>query len=212
MNTNRPRRRTHGPRPSARTPAYHRLSHPFAPQPVFSEDRVAALHEAALGVLETLGLRVLLPEAIGTYRVGGALVAGDTVRIGREIVAEALSRAPRRIPCTAGARAPDLVLEPGALVFLAGCGAPNVSDARRGKMPNRKKRYSPLAKMATCIPDTTKRWTVPVRKNASLCTSSNSVRAPSNRADASPACSGRSRRQRRLPPCCLETPIIRIGL
>jgi trimethylamine:corrinoid methyltransferase-like protein len=64
------------------------LTHPFAPQGVFSEEDIAALHEAALGVLEDLGLRVLLPEARTILAAAGAIVAEDMVHIGRNIVAE----------------------------------------------------------------------------------------------------------------------------
>jgi len=141
------RRRSTGPRASARQPEYHSLRHPFAPQPVFSDDRVAALHEAALGVLETHGIKVLLPEAVAVFRAAGAWVEGDMVRIGREIVTAALATAPRSIACRAGARARDLVLEPGALTFVPGCGAPNVTDARRGRRPGTQADYEELLKL-----------------------------------------------------------------
>lgn len=129
------RPRPTGPRPSARAPDYRALRHPFAPQPVFSTDHVQALHAAALGVLEAHGIKVLLPQAVALFRAAGARVDGEMVRIGREIAAHALALAPARIPCIAGAPGRDLVLEPGALAFLAGSGAPNAGDARRGRRP-----------------------------------------------------------------------------
>ena len=55
------------------------------------------------------------------------------VRIGRDIVAAALASAPKSIVARAGDRARDLTLEPAALSFLAGSGAPNVTDLDRGR-------------------------------------------------------------------------------
>ncbi|MEL7173703.1 MAG: trimethylamine methyltransferase family protein, partial [Pseudomonadota bacterium] len=71
----------------ARSEAYRQLRPPFPAVPVFTEDRVVALHEAALGVLEELGMVVLLPEARALFRAAGAAVDEDSgfVRIGREI-------------------------------------------------------------------------------------------------------------------------------
>ena len=62
----RPRRRPPGAAASAsvvdRTRSYRHLANPFEPLKVFSDDQVAAIHEAALGVLENQGMRVLLPR------------------------------------------------------------------------------------------------------------------------------------------------------
>ena len=48
---------------TARAADYIGLAHPFAPQALFPDGAIAELHEAALEVLERLGLRILLPEA-----------------------------------------------------------------------------------------------------------------------------------------------------
>ena len=87
------RRGRTGEEGAARRPDYRKLKNPFLPQPVFSADRVAAIHETALRVLEELGMKVLLPEARALYRSAGALVDHGTqmVRIGRDIVAAALA-------------------------------------------------------------------------------------------------------------------------
>ena len=47
-----------------RSRSYRHLTNPFEPLKVFSDDHVAAIHEAALSILENNGMRVLLPEAI----------------------------------------------------------------------------------------------------------------------------------------------------
>lgn len=118
-------------------PGYARLRHPFAPQPGFSDDEIAAMHEAALRVLEELGIRMLLPEARAIMRAGGALVDEDDemVRIGRDMVAAALETAPRSIRLRAADPAHEQVFEPGAMLFMAGSGCPNVTDQLRGRRP-----------------------------------------------------------------------------
>ena len=130
-------RRREGPPAETRAPDYRHIRNPFTPQPVFSEDRVVAIHETSLRVLEELGIRVLLPEARALFARAGARVdeATQMVFIGRDIVAEALRTAPKSVPMTAGSRARDLVLEPGVLTFLTGSGCPHVTDVGRGRRP-----------------------------------------------------------------------------
>lgn len=120
-----------------RTTDYRRLSNPFRPQAAFSDDRVAAIHDAALRVLEELGIKVLLPEARQRFASAGALVDEDTmmVRIGRDIVEHALASAPKSIHARAPSAERDLVYEEGALTFMSGAGAPNITDRVGGRRP-----------------------------------------------------------------------------
>ena len=66
-NTGRKRRGRRGSRTGAAGPAratdYRNLRNPFPRTPLYSDDRVEAIHDAALGVLEDDGMRILLPEA-----------------------------------------------------------------------------------------------------------------------------------------------------
>ncbi|TIP07567.1 MAG: trimethylamine methyltransferase, partial [Mesorhizobium sp.] len=57
------------------------------------------------------------------------------VRIGRDMVEAALASAPRSIPAYGGASSRDLILKLGSMTFLAGSGAPNVTDLERGRRP-----------------------------------------------------------------------------
>ncbi|TIL29438.1 trimethylamine methyltransferase family protein [Mesorhizobium sp.] len=129
-------RRPRGDRVQAsRRPNYRNLRNSLTPQQVFSADQIENIHDTSLRVLEELGIKVLLPEARQIFRSNGCLVDDDSmmVRIGREVVAGALASAPRSIPARGGARERDLVFEPGALAFVAGCGCPNVTDLDRGR-------------------------------------------------------------------------------
>ena len=133
----------------ARAVNYRQLRNPFTPQTVFSEDRVGAIHETALRVLQELGLRVLLPEAVDILRRAGARVDpdGQQVRIGRDIVEAALASAPRAFDCLAGDRSRDLRMALGEMSFIAGCGSPNVTDLVRGRRPGSMADYEELVRL-----------------------------------------------------------------
>jgi len=120
-----------------RSPNYRTLKNPFVPQEIFSHDEVGAIHDTALRIIEELGVKILLPDARDVYRRAGALVDNTTemVRVGREIVEAALHSAPTSFVAKAGAPERDLAFELGAMTFLPGCGAPNVTDIDRGRRP-----------------------------------------------------------------------------
>src|SRR5580704_2339621 len=82
-----------------RTRSYRHLRNPFAPMKVFSDDQVAAVHEAALVILETQGMKVLAADALVRYRDAGAEIdeAAQIVRLPRELVSASLAVAPRDI-------------------------------------------------------------------------------------------------------------------
>ena len=143
----RPKRRAPGD--AGRTVDYRSLRNPFVPQTVFSDDRVAALHDTALRVLEELGLRILLPEARALFRAAGAAVdeESQTVRIGRDIVAAALASAPRSFCLHGGSRQRDLTMALGTLAFQSGAGAPNATDLRRGRRPGSLRDATELTKL-----------------------------------------------------------------
>lgn len=129
------RRRVSGAKLVVRTPNYRALRNRFTPQGIFSEDEVLAIHDAALHVLEELGIKVLLPEARSLFRSAGAIVDDDTqmVHIGRDIVGQALRDAPKSFRAHGGSADRDMSVELGTLTFVAGCGAPNVTDIERGR-------------------------------------------------------------------------------
>ncbi|MEL7026110.1 MAG: trimethylamine methyltransferase family protein [Pseudomonadota bacterium] len=133
--TRRSRNRRDRPEPPERKVDYRNLKNPFPVMGVFSDDRVEAIHLAALEVLESLGMKILLPEAVDLYRAGGATIKDDMVYIGREMVEAAISSAPKSIPCRAATRDNDLTLELGRLVFQPGAGCPHATDLTRGRRP-----------------------------------------------------------------------------
>ncbi len=131
-----------GQRPAPRAVDYRRTHHPFPPQAIFSADEVAMLHDAALRVLEELGIMVLLPEARGLLRDAGALVDDDLkVRVGRDIVAATLAEAPRRIRLRAANPDRERDYADGEMLFSAGAGCPNAFDLDRGRRPGSLRDY-----------------------------------------------------------------------
>ena len=96
---NRPTRdRAGGQRPA--NPAYRRLSNPFEPIRLLSEDQVETLHRAALDIVQATGMRVLHAEARDIFRQAGAAIDPDSqmVRIDAALVQQAFDTAPRRVP------------------------------------------------------------------------------------------------------------------
>ena len=120
---------------------YWNLSHPFTPQAVFSEDAIARLHDAALGVLERDGIQINLPEARDIFAKAGATVRDMMVYIGRDIVTEALRTAPQSWRMRAANPAHERSYAPGQLMFGPGSGCPNVTDLQRGRRPGTLRDY-----------------------------------------------------------------------
>ena len=134
---------------AARRVEYRRLRNPFPQMNLYSDDAIAAMHDAALTSLEDLGVKILLAEARQLFRAGGARVddASEMVWIGREMVDAALDWAPRSILCRGGVPGRDVLLEPGNLVFQPGAGAPHATDLERGRRPGTARDFHELVKM-----------------------------------------------------------------
>ena len=118
-----------------RTQPYRHLRNPFEPLKVFSDDQVAAIHETALQMLETQGMKVLSADARVRYRNAGAEVDEGTliVRLGRELVASSLASAPRDVWLYAVDPARHVPLSNGCVAFAPTSGPPNIMDTARGR-------------------------------------------------------------------------------
>ena len=118
-----------------RTRPYRHLRNPFTPLKVFSDDQVGAMHEAALGMLENQGMKVLSADAREIYRRAGAQVDESTllVRLDRDLVAGCLATAPCEF--TLHAVDPDrhVPLADGHVAFAPTAGPPNVMDTAGGR-------------------------------------------------------------------------------
>ena len=132
-----------------RAERYRQLRHPYEPQKIFSDDRVADIHQTALRVLSELGIRVLSDEARRLYAKAGASVDEDDlmVRIGPEIAAEALRTAPKSWRMRARNPVREQAFEDGTLMFVAGSGCPNANDLDRGRRPGDLASYRETVKL-----------------------------------------------------------------
>jgi trimethylamine--corrinoid protein Co-methyltransferase len=118
-----------------RTRSYRHLRNPFAPLRVFSDDQVAAIHDAALVMLETQGMKVLSADARRLYQQAGADVDEATaiVRIDRGLVAAAIATAPRDITLHSVDPERHVPLSDRRVAFAPTSGPPNIMDSARGR-------------------------------------------------------------------------------
>ncbi len=118
-----------------RTRPYRHLRHPFEPLKVFSDDQVAAIHEAALTILETQGMKVLSADARVRYAQAGAAVdeATQIVRLDRALVGASLAAAPHDITLHTVDPGRNVPLSKGCVAFAPTSGPPNIMDTARGR-------------------------------------------------------------------------------
>ena len=116
---------------------YSKLRNPLIRQPAFSQDRLEAIHDTALRVIEELGIKVLNDEARAIFRDAGARVDEETlmVNIDRELVASALQSAPSEFVLHGRSADCDVTLGGDHVAFVCVGGAPHISDLDRGKRP-----------------------------------------------------------------------------
>ena len=113
------------------------LRNPFPPLSLVSDDEVEAIHRAALGILEDIGLRCQVKEARDLFRQAGAHVddAEGHVRLGRDIVEHALTTVPPSITLVPRNPAHAVTLGYDRMTTAAVLGPPNVTDLQRGRRP-----------------------------------------------------------------------------
>jgi trimethylamine---corrinoid protein Co-methyltransferase len=121
--------------PQDRSRAYRRLMNPFEPLKVFSDDQVTALHEAALGILENQGMKVLSADARQRYAAGGATVdePSSMVRIDRGLVANCLETAPSTATLHSLDPERHVPLGGRSVALAPASGAPNIMDIEHGR-------------------------------------------------------------------------------
>jgi trimethylamine---corrinoid protein Co-methyltransferase len=112
-----------------------RLQVPWSPLEVLDAEQVERILLAAYRVLEEAGLEIRSHAARDLFRQAGALVDDDTqcVRIGRELVAAQLAHAPESFVLHARNPARHLHVGGRTVNFGPVNGAPNASDAERGR-------------------------------------------------------------------------------
>ena len=138
--TRRSRRRSSSNRAAAsethkRNVNYSALKNPLIRQPAFSDDRVQAVHQTALRVVEELGIRVLNDDARRRFKQAGATVDEDSmmVKIDRSLVDQALESAPSEFVMHGATAQKNVTLGGDNIAFVSVGGPPHISDLDRGK-------------------------------------------------------------------------------
>ena len=98
-----------------------------------SEEDKAAIYEAALEIMATIGQRVHHPEALELLRAAGAEVVDDLVKVPRGLVEKARRTAPAVIEVYDRAGAPAMSLGRTNTYFGSGSAVTNVYDLETGE-------------------------------------------------------------------------------
>ncbi len=114
---------------------WRRVTNPYEPIRVLSDDQIHAIHDASMRILEEIGMDFLHPEALEILGTAGAAVEPDSdrVRFDREMIAEAIASVP--VSFDLHARNPDRDLTMGGnhINFAMVASPPNSSDSDRGR-------------------------------------------------------------------------------
>src|SRR5580692_5400627 len=118
-----------------RSARYRNLVNPFEPVRIFSDDQVESMHQAALGILERQGMRILSPRGRAALAAAGASVDETThmVRMDPALVAQALASVPAEVNLIARNPARSCRVGGRHVVFAPVSGPPSVSDQEHGK-------------------------------------------------------------------------------
>ncbi len=125
-------------RPDRSTATLHQMpfgqcARPYAPIRFVSDDQVEAIHQAALRVLATTGMRVLDGAARAAFAAAGAWTDGETVRFDPAMVMERLNTVPPAFTLEARNPARSLRLGGDECVFASVGGPAYVMDNDRGR-------------------------------------------------------------------------------
>jgi trimethylamine---corrinoid protein Co-methyltransferase len=125
------------------------LVNPFPHARLISDDAVEAIHNAALSILETTGLRCAVPEAQALFRKAGAAVDMEDgrIRLGRDIVMAMLAQAPREFTLVPRNAERSCRIGGNYLATAAVLGPPNCSDLLRGRRTGTLSDLSELLKL-----------------------------------------------------------------
>ena len=120
---------------------------PFAPLDLISADNLESIHQAALTVLQEIGLDILNAEARALLKDAGADIDGERVRFAPSLVEAKIGVAPERF--TLHARNPERNVEIGGrhVAFCSVASAPNAADRAGGRRPGTRADYRNFLKL-----------------------------------------------------------------
>ena len=111
-------------------------------------EAVEAVHDAAMRILEEIGISFLNPEAVNLFREAGCIVEGDVVRMGRDFVMEMIGHAPASFTLTPRNLAREITVGGKHLLFGNVSSPPNYWDMEIGKkVPGNREMCANLLKL-----------------------------------------------------------------
>ncbi len=111
-------------------------------------DGVERIHDAAMRVLEEVGIEFLNDEACGLFREAGCKVDGTNVKMGRDWVMEMVGKAPGAFTLTPWNEARKITIGDGHIVFGNVSSPPNYMDLEIGrKVPGTREQNAKLLKL-----------------------------------------------------------------
>ncbi|MEM6635365.1 MAG: trimethylamine methyltransferase family protein [Pseudomonadota bacterium] len=117
------------------------------PTEPLGEEGIQRMHDAAMRILEEIGIEFLNEESLEIFKKAGAKVSGTNVKLGRDFVMEMVGRAPESFTLTP--RNPDrrLMVGGGHILFGNVSSPPNYWDLETGKKPGTREQCANLLKL-----------------------------------------------------------------
>lgn len=132
---------------------WQQIRNPYKPVEVLSADQVEAIHQAALRILEELGIEFMSTRALELLASGGADVerASGLVRFDRALVEDCIAKAPERFTITPRNDARALQVGGDAVLFGLVNGPPFVTDLDRGRRDGNFEDYLNLLRLGQSL-------------------------------------------------------------
>jgi trimethylamine--corrinoid protein Co-methyltransferase len=117
-----------------------------------NEEQVWQIHQTSLKILEEIGVKVELEEALRIFKKHGAKIDGEIVRIPASLVEEALKLVPHKFLMAGREKKNDLILEDKRVYLGTGGAALTVLDLETGKSrPGALKDIAQLARLVDAL-------------------------------------------------------------
>lgn len=112
---------------------FGRVTRPYAPINVLSDDQIASIHTAALRVLSEIGMKVLDGEARRHFATAGATIRDSMVRFDPAMIGERLQTVPKTFTLRARNPERNLLFGGSDCIFCAVGGPAYVMDMEGGR-------------------------------------------------------------------------------
>lgn len=119
---------------------------------VLSEEQAEAIHDAALTLLEEIGVRFAFEPALQRFRDAGVAVEGDLVRLDRGFVTEQLAKTPDRFELHARNPERNVLVGGDHLALAPTGGAPFVLDPERGRRSPTAEDHATFVRFTHAVP------------------------------------------------------------